>query len=254
MSSSTLELLFCCLFGLGFGLLLFWTGLSNFKRKKLIENTPTSNIRSIAMGLVEISGRAVRYGDKIITSPFSKKDCVYYKYLIEEYRKSGKSSRWVTLDQDTKSVCFSVEDDTGMVLVDPKGAETNVSVTFKSEPGFGKEPDPSIKEFLKKKGIEFKGLLGFNRTMRFTEWAIFPWDMLYVLGTADDNPYVEEGKAKSSVQDVMIHRGKSCFFISDKSEKSILSELGKSVYLLTIGGGALAIGCLYFIMMYFNIL
>jgi len=251
--SSTGSIIFFC-FGFLFGIILFWIGLSKFRRKKLIENTPTSNIRSIAMGLVEISGNVVADKKNILTSPFSKKDCVYYNYKIEEYRKSGKHSTWVTVKEECKYVYFFVEDNTGTVLVDSKDAEINVSETFKLESGFGKEPTQPLKDFLKNKDMNFKGMLGFNKTMRFIEWAIFPKDKVYVLGTAGDNPYVEEGMAQTSTQDIMIHKDNNIFFISNESEKEILSELGKGVYLFTLGGGAISIACLYFIMLYFNIL
>ena len=58
------------------GLFLFWKGFSWLKQKRLIENIPTSKIRSIAMGLVEIYGEVVPTQEKILKSPFTNKDCV----------------------------------------------------------------------------------------------------------------------------------------------------------------------------------
>ncbi|MFH1770987.1 MAG: hypothetical protein ABH828_05545 [archaeon] len=93
------------------------------KQKQMIENIPTSKIRSIAMGLVEIKGIAEPFRKKLLKSPFSEKDCVYYRYTVEEYRSSGKNSRWVTIASGQSNDFFNLTDDTGTVLVDPKGAE-----------------------------------------------------------------------------------------------------------------------------------
>ena len=40
-----------------FGVVLIILGLSQWRIKRLIENTPTSKIRGIAMGFVEIQGK-----------------------------------------------------------------------------------------------------------------------------------------------------------------------------------------------------
>ncbi|MBW2968259.1 hypothetical protein KY362_07270, partial [Candidatus Woesearchaeota archaeon] len=66
--------------GFGFGIYLFIKGFSWFRLKRMVENIPTSKIRSLAMGLVEIYGSVVLFEDKVLKSPFTGKDCVYYKY------------------------------------------------------------------------------------------------------------------------------------------------------------------------------
>ena len=79
------------------GIGLFVGALISFRKKRLIENVPTSKIRSIAMGLVEIYGEVIPEKDNILKSPFSQNDCIYYKYRIDELRSSGKSTHWVTI-------------------------------------------------------------------------------------------------------------------------------------------------------------
>src|SRR5512137_2712326 len=104
--------------GAGFiwGILSFAKGLSAFRLKRLIENTPTSKVRAAAVGLVEVCGVAVPSAGRL-SSPFSREDCVYYKYTVEEYRKQGKSHRWVKIRSDEERTMFYVEDDTGKLLV-----------------------------------------------------------------------------------------------------------------------------------------
>src|SRR2546427_2615815 len=100
-------------------LFLFFTGITSFikglgwlKEKRLIEDIPTSEIRSIAMGLVEIYGQVIAIKSKVLKSPLSNNDCVYYSFKIEELRREGKSSRWVTIKSGTAENNFLVKDQT----------------------------------------------------------------------------------------------------------------------------------------------
>ena len=119
------------------GIVLFVWGLISFRKKRLIENIPTSKIRSIAMGLVEIYGEVAPGSGNILKSPFSQNDCVYYKYKIEELRSSGKSTYWATVKKDWDYRPFYLKDNTGMVLVDPLDAKIDIPIdnVFKSSLG-----------------------------------------------------------------------------------------------------------------------
>jgi|SRR3989338_2571260 len=225
------------------GLFLFFMGFRWLSQKRLIENLPTSKIRSIAMGLVEVYGEAVPLKEKTIKSPFSNRECVYYKYTIEEYRSSGKHSRWVTVKLGISSQHFYLKDDTGVVLVDPEGANVDIPVDFEFKSGFGKDPDRRIQQFLKSNSLGFEGIFGMNKTMRYREYLIVPKDKLYIIGTADDNPIVEEATAKKGVEDVIIKRGahNKFYYISDKPEKDVLKGFRWKVILGLFGGGASAV-------------
>lgn len=215
-----------------FGVFLFLLGIYYFKRKRLIEDIPTSKIRSLAMGLVEIYGEVVPIKDKILKSPFTQKDCVYYKYVIEELKKSGKRAKWVIVKMGGKCTHFYLQDETGSVLVDPNGAEIDLPPTFTFESGLGRDPPEPIKNFLRENNISFEGLFGINKTMRFREYCIQPKDKLYIMGTAGDNPFVEEGWAQTSVEDIMIQKGDNIYYISNRSEK----EVAKKFKWMSIGG------------------
>ena len=76
--ASSSDLLIYALVGLGIGVFLFYQGFKWMRQKQLIESTPTSKIRSLAMGLAEIFGEAIPSEGKILKSPFSDKDCVYF--------------------------------------------------------------------------------------------------------------------------------------------------------------------------------
>ena len=200
------RVIFYAFVGMAFGLLSFYKGIKWMRQKRLIENIPTSKIRSLAMGLAEVFGEALPAGKEILKSPFSGKDCVYYRYTVEEYRSSGKHRSWATIDKGNSRERFFLKDSTGQVLVDPDGAKVDIPMDFEYRPS-GKIPE-RIKEFAEKSGLRYKNVLGFNKNMRFREYFIQPGENVYILGTAGDNPFVEEGTAKHGMEDVMIQKGR----------------------------------------------
>lgn len=215
-----------------FGIGLFGWAIISFRKKRLIENIPTSKIRSIAMGLVEIYGEVVPEEDNILKSPFTQSDCVYYKYKIEELQSTGKSVHWHTIRKGWNYCYFYLKDDTGRVLVDPMDAIIDIPVDNMFKSGLGKDPSDIVKQFLKTENVAFEGsLLGFNKTMRYTEFFIAPKDKLYIMGTATDNPFVKDASAMKGVEDVMIKKGKheKFYYISDKPEHMILNHLRRIV-------------------------
>ena len=231
------------LFMLIFGIILFSIGLLSLKKKRLIENTPTSKVRSLAMGPVEVFGKVVPSNEHILTSPFSGKKCVYYKYFVQEYRRSGKHSYWATIKKGADLVPFFIDDGTGTVLIDPKGSDLDIPKSFTWQTGFGKNPPKIVTEFLESQGMSMKSFFGFNKKMRFTEYIVLPETKVYVFGTAGDNPYVEDATAKKNTDDIMITKGSkgSFFYISDKDEKSIVSKFKWKIFGGLLVGSALIV-------------
>ena len=215
------------------GIFFFIWGLLSFKIKRLIENIPTSKIRSIAMGLVEIYGKVVPSKNNILKSPFSNRDCVYYKYNIDELRSSGKNTHWVTIDKGEEHRLFFLKDETGSVLIDPNKAKIDIPVDNRYDSSMGKDPPEAAKQFLARRNIAWEGFLfGVNKTMRYVESFIAPDDKLYIMGTAGDNPYIKEASVEKGVEDVMIQKGKfeKFYYISDRSEHAVLSKFALKSY------------------------
>jgi len=184
MSQDSRDIVYAFL-GLGFGVWAFFKGFTRLRRKRLIENIPTSTIRSAPMGLVEIIGRATPA--RLVTSPLRQSKCVLYKYTIERYEKRGKSSSWVTVAKgDSCSCSFEVEDNTGKVLVLPQGCELIVAKDYEFTSGLGRSIPANLVEFLENHNIRYKAFL-CNYSMRFREWIIEQSDNVYVLGTAQQN-------------------------------------------------------------------
>jgi len=204
--------------------------------KRLIENTPTSKIRSIAMGLVEIFGEVIPFNKEIIKSPFTNTNCVFYSYTIEEYRSSGKNRKWILIKKDTSNNKFYLKDETGQVLIDPNKAHIDLNKTYQTESE--KDTSENIKQFLKEKNISLENFLGVNKRLKFTEYILKQKDKLYILGTAADNPLVEEESSVENSNDIMIQRGdfNSVYYISSKHETEVIKKYKReAIILLCIG-------------------
>ena len=168
--------------GLILGAGMFWGGFHVFRKKQMVDNIPTSTVRGMAMGLVELSGRPSR--GQLLKAPLSGEECVLYTYKIQRHERRGKSSRWVTVASGNSfNISFDLEDDTGKVNIIPAGAELISNTSFEFTTRWGLDIPANLRMFLQTRGINYQGLFG-NYTMRFTEQNIRPFEPLYVLGTA----------------------------------------------------------------------
>ena len=86
----------------------------------MLADTPEIPIRSVAMGLVEIHGKAK--GPQAVLSPVTKTPCFFYKVDIERWIRDKNGGHWSHAATDAEGVRFYLEDATGKVLVDAHGA------------------------------------------------------------------------------------------------------------------------------------
>jgi len=176
--------------GFGFGIWSFFLGFKRLRRKRLIENIPTSTVRGLAMGLVELYGKAESVN--LLKSPLTHTECVLYRYLIEEYRRSGKSGHWVKIASgDSFYSPFWLNDETGRIMVFPQGAELILPVDYKYDTGLGGTLPENLIKFMKDNAIHYQGWLG-TRKLRFQEWYICPQESVYVLGSAKKTEVPEQ--------------------------------------------------------------
>ncbi len=151
-----------------------------FLRKRIIEDTPTSAIRSAAQGYVELSGIGKLIEGSIISGPLTGTACTWYSYSIEEYRKSGKNSHWVTIDQGISESLFLLIDDSGEAVIDPEKANVTPGITDVWY-GHSRHPEPGGNRSGKKNGIFSVGMGRY----RYTEKRMHPDDPLYAIGLFD---------------------------------------------------------------------
>jgi hypothetical protein len=158
--------------------------------RSFMEAIPTSKVRSVAMGMAELTGRALKW-KKEFKAPYSKEKCLAYEIKEERHQRTGKSSYWVTTRHERKDGHFLLDDGTGAILCHTKGASLEVK-TFTRH--FG------------------------NR--RRTEWKVVPGTKYFIIGKVVDNPFVEEASSLEGFRDAMVADG-DVFIISDGKESGL---------------------------------
>ena len=250
VAASSKDPTILAVFLFGGGLFGFFWGLRAYSRKRLMQNTPTSTVASVALGPAELQGRAIPHGTPM-TSPIMQAPCVYWRYTVEEYRKGKKSGRWVTIARDERRVPFFVEDDTGKILVDSMGAEIDIPQDLREQTGMFGGLSANAQVFCNRQGY---GTGFFSRDKRFTEWHIAPDDTLYVFGAV----VAPEGQMAgvTKVEDRLVRSDRSCsfFYIADKSAKEVESAYAWKAAGGIFGGGLVVLVGLGILLNKFGIL
>lgn len=236
------------LFGMVFfGAFLFVSGFSEFQRFQLVRGTPTSKVRSMAMGMVEVEG-TTRDAGSLLTSPVTGSDCVFYQYEIEEYKQNGDDRDWVTIDDGMEGTSFYLEDDTGSVLVDPRGADLRIEQDQLVHVDGGESPPPPIQQFIdRNERLDSEDTeldlgvvsLDTGNDRRYKEWFVAPEEHVYVMGEAMDRPSFE-GSAQNEENIVITADDDTPWFtVSDSSEKEFVNDLKWNIIGYFGGGGVL---------------
>ena len=110
---------------------LCWGAFTCLRLKRFVENTPTSRVRSLAMGLVEVRGRAVRR--YALVAPMTQGACVWYR--LRKYRRDNRNNWALTSESDSSHVPFVLDDGSGRVVVDPAGAKVKARTAETGYPG-----------------------------------------------------------------------------------------------------------------------
>src|SRR6266852_426268 len=160
------------------------------QRRHLILDTPVSKIRSASMGMVELSGLAV--GPYTVIAPVTARPCYFYRTLVWEWKQSGKNKKWVEVAAECMHVPFYVDDGTGKVMVDPRGADLDLHRDFQEEYHRsilfeGPDMPGPVREFLVRHGVDP------DKRIKVEEHCVKPKNFLFVLGTLSQNPGLDAG-------------------------------------------------------------
>jgi len=177
-----------CVVGLCAGIYLFFNGFRILRRRQLILNTPISKIRSASICIVELSGLAV--GPYTVSAPITERPCYYYRTLVWEWKRQGRSSQWVKVAAECMHVPFFLDDNTGKVMVDPRSADLDLHRDFQQEfcDSFfttKEEVPPNVRTLLSRHGVNT------TNKIKVEEFCIKPKNALFLLGTLDENPGLE---------------------------------------------------------------
>jgi len=141
-----------------------------FRRARIIEDTPTSKIRSAAQGYVELAGTGNNMEGDPVIAPLTTTPCTWYRYKVEKL--NDKHSRVV--DSGTSDELFVLIGETGRCVVDPDGAV----VTCSTKKVWYESSYPSRRHTHKSGGL-FARLGG---RYRYTEERMHPGEPLYAIG------------------------------------------------------------------------
>jgi hypothetical protein len=184
LSSRPDNLLVYAGIGAAVGIYWFVKGFRLLQRKRLILNTPTPKVQSAAMGLVEISGLAA--SPYSMSSPLKRVECYYYRSIAWQLKRRGKDTEWAKVAEEVLHVPFYVDDGSGKVLIDPRGAEMDLHCDFKEEYHrsiLGRTEMPGcVEEFLARHAVDS------DTAIKVEEYCIKPKNYLFVLGTLSQNP------------------------------------------------------------------
>ena len=147
-------------------------------RLRIIEDTPTSKVRSAVQGYVELIGHGELMPGTPIVGPLTGTTCTWYDYKVEKKvehydSKGGRRTSWQTIRSGTSDELFFLKDDTGECVIDPEGAEVTPS---KTDVWYGSSADWSLMAPTRRGGIFHSG------RYRYTEKRMQPADPLYAIG------------------------------------------------------------------------
>ncbi len=228
--------------GLAIAAFALYASMRALRRKRLIDNLPTSKTQGVFIGLVELKGTC--QCEQPLTSYLAETPCVYYSYDIEERwsrwvtetESDGKGGTrtvtrretgWTSVASQIESTPFYLQDDTGHLLVRPDGARIEALGVFSQTCSMG---DPLYYG----KGPA-GGVMDSDGVRRFTEQAIPLQVPLFIVGQARERQDIVEPEiaADPHVSD---------YLISVRSQEQVSGGLGWQIWLFLFLGLAIAPG------------
>ena len=196
------------------------------RRKRLIDDLPTSKAYGVFIGITELNGTAET--ETPLTSYLSAAKCVEYKWHVDEHwsrtvtttstdaqghmhTSTHTESGWTTVAHGGQSEPFYLQDDTGVILIVPEGADIRGKTVFNETCGrenplyFGKAEVPEI--------------ANSTHRRRFQETSIPLHAMLYVIGQAKERQDVVAAEIAQDKKSPM-------FIISTQTEKQVSRGFG----------------------------
>ena len=192
------------------GLYLFFRGFELLRRKRWIEDTPVTKISAAAMGQVKVLGKAT--GPYTLLSPLAGVDCYYYKAVAWDGRSARDDETLGGRATETLFTPFFVEDETGRLMIDPRGAQLNLPCE-PDEAVSGDSMSECTRRFLRRHGLSSSG----DTTV--SEYAIKPGDPLLVFGTLAEN------RGLGSMADAKQRDPKGAYVSRDAADLQRLEQL-----------------------------
>lgn len=118
--------------------------VTRLRRAHIVEDIPTSRVRSASQGYVELQGRSGNLPGPPVVSPLTGTHCCWWSYRVDQkvvrQRRGRTETSWQSISRGTSDEPFLLVDDTGECVVDPWGADV-MAVT--RERWYGDQRQPS---------------------------------------------------------------------------------------------------------------
>lgn len=237
------------------GPVVFVHGFRDFRIRRLIQNTPTARIRSMPMGLVEVTGTVE--SRSTVSAPFSGRPCVFWEVDIATRTRRGG---WTVVHRNASGNPFYLRDPTGVAMVYPHGATCHLRHGVEEE-CVGLTLPECYAQYMSDQHLALRALWRAG-TMRFRERMLERGQPVFVLGTAgprahavavsDDEPLAATGTDDLRAQPIreldhasvaVIRRGETeqTFILSEQSERDLTLTLGLKSWAELAGGPILTL-------------
>lgn len=285
----SLELLALLVGGFLVGLYFLYDGFDTWQTYRLIKDTPTANVRSMAVGRTELEG-TVREDHTTVDPPYTTDECVYVSWEAErreKYRDEDGNTkyRWETVADGTEAVRFQLEDATGRVLVrGDAGAEFDIfddaketTVTYSrgeappaAVTGFMKrarkrwnteDPEAADDDGLFESAVDLvtdamqtdEALTDTSNRRRYSQTVLPVGSEVYVFGSAEPRDDGEIDAGQEDLLEIRRDTGSDEFLVVDAEEERVQSRYSKLGPAKTIGGLVLSAVTLYLLVEWYYV-
>lgn len=138
--------------------------------------------------LTKVTGKTLHIHEPLI-APLSRRKCVAYHITVKKKRNSGKSSSWHTILKLEKFQDFFIEQRGEVALIKiqegpVKNYEAFLVKDHAVKSGFLNNPSSDFDSFLSQHNIQSTNILGFNKTLEYSERIIEVAEEITVGGLA----------------------------------------------------------------------
>ncbi len=158
----------------------FFSKKAKIKRK--LKKAEFKNIGNFKEGeIAKIVGN-VEFVDDPLIAPLSKRKCAYYYIHVEKKVSSGKRSHWKTIIEEELSCKFLIRDGSNYAFINDQKRKCYIVQDKSFSSGFLNDATDHLENFLRSRGYESEGFLGFNKTLRYKEGILESEEEIAVFG------------------------------------------------------------------------
>ncbi len=229
-----------CIYGLG--AFLFFIALMlfriNFRLLKVFKGSEVSSIGLLKKGYQKIKGN-IRNVDPLLKSPLSDIECVYYKFFVQEVRRSGATETfdWETFLSDEKGKRFAVEDESGRAIIEVDSSSMDLICDVKAKSGIVNKPTEQMVMALEKYD---QGYRAATQRLRYFESYLVDGDEVFVLGEVVD----------FDREIPVFRKGRKPYIITDRDQEEYITTYSRKVMLYSFSIIAIIAGLIMFTQYY----